>query len=195
MSLGQDLMHAAFWLELARSDLATWIQLTPYVYAVIEGVHLVGIAFFFGPILLLDLALLGLLPRLSGRPTERFLLSIAAPAFAVVAASGTLMFISAADRYAASPVFVAKLGIIFLGGTNAVAIKLADGQRAHVGDKAHRRRPIGRVVAVVSLLVWLSAIVLGRSMGYELRKPPPMDFDALPWLGNENSLPLLDQPT
>src|SRR5690606_33934033 len=97
MGFWHDLTHAPFWLELARSDLAVWIQLTPYAYAALEGVHLVGIAFFFGPILLLDLMLLGLLPRLAAGPAQRFLSSIIVPAFAVVAVSGVLMFVSSAD--------------------------------------------------------------------------------------------------
>ena len=52
----------SFWQELARGDLATWIQLTPYAYATLEGIHLIGVAVFFGSVFLLDLRLLGLMP-------------------------------------------------------------------------------------------------------------------------------------
>jgi len=50
MSFWHDPTYAEFWLGIARGDLATWIQLTPYVYATFEGIHLVGVAFFFGSI-------------------------------------------------------------------------------------------------------------------------------------------------
>ena len=49
MDLWRDPAYTAFWLDLARSDLAVWLQLTPYVYAALEGIHLVGVASFFGP--------------------------------------------------------------------------------------------------------------------------------------------------
>ena len=88
MSFWENPTYAEFWLEIARGDLATWIQLTPYVYAVFEGIHLVGAAFFFGSIFLLDLRLLGFAPQLLAGPTGRFLLRIAGPAFAVLAVSG-----------------------------------------------------------------------------------------------------------
>ena len=90
MSFWQDLTHAALWLEIARGELATRIQLTPYAFAVLEGVHLVGVAFFFGSIFLLDLRLLGLIPRLLTGPAGRFLLRISVPAFAVVAVRAPL---------------------------------------------------------------------------------------------------------
>ena len=181
MELWHDLTHASFWLELARGDLATWIQLTPYAYAAIEGVHLVGIAFLFGPIFLLDLRLLGLLPRLITGPTGRFLLNVTAPAFAVVAVSGILMFVSAADRYAASPVFLIKMAAIVLGGTNALVFHIAVWPRVDVWSERRRTPRTARTAAIVSMLVWTSVIVLGRWMGYELREPPEMDFESLPW--------------
>ena len=188
MEFWRDATHASFWLELARGDLATWIQLTPYLYAAIEGVHLVGIAFFFGPIFLLDLRLLGLLPRLVVGSTGRFLLSITAPAFAVVAVSGILMFISSADRYAASPVFIIKMAAIVMGGTNALVFHVAAWGRVDVWGEGRRTPWIAHTAAIVSVLVWMSVIVLGRWMGYELRKPPEMDFDTLPWLDSVGEL-------
>lgn len=182
MAFWHDLAHAPFWLELARGDLATWIQLTPYVYAAIEGVHLVGVAFFFGPIFLLDLRLLGLLPGLAVGPTSRFLLRITGSAFAVVAASGILLFIPSADRYAESTVFFIKMTSIAIGGVNALALHIASRQRGDVRREARRSPWIAHTAAIVSMLVWINVIVLGRWLGYELREPPEMDLDALPWL-------------
>lgn len=112
MSFWESPAYTAFWLDVARGDLATWLQLTPYAYAALEGVHLVGVAFFFGAIAVLDLRLLGLMPRLDTRSAARFLLRIAIPAFVLIAVSGALMFVASADRYAVSPTFFAKLAAI-----------------------------------------------------------------------------------
>ena len=140
MSFWENPTYAEFWLEIARGDLATWIQLTPYVYAVFEGIHLVGVAFFFGSIFLLDLRLLGLMPQLLAAPAGRFLLRIAGPAFVLLAVSGTLLFVPSADRYAASPVFFLKLGAIAAGGLNALAFHLAAWRRVDAWSRRRGRR-------------------------------------------------------
>ena len=179
MSFWQDPTHAAFWLEIARGDLATWIQLTPYAFAVLEGVHLVGVAFFFGSIFLLDLRLLGLAPKLLAGPAGRFLLRISVPEFALVAVSGVLLFVPSADRYAASAMFLAKMGALVLGGVNALAFHVAAWRR--VDDWGHDGRTprAARMTAIVSVAVWVGVIALGRSMGYERREAPGVDVDTL----------------
>jgi hypothetical protein len=180
MSFWQDPTHAEFWLELARGDLATWIQLTPYAYATFEGVHLIGVAFFFGAIFLLDLRLLGLAPQLLAGPASHFLLKIAGPAFALLAVSGALLFVPSADRYAASPVFYLKLGAMAVGGLNALAFHLTAWQRVEVWNARARPPWSVRAAAIVSVLVWIAVIALGRGMGYESRRPPAADLDTLP---------------
>ena len=143
MSFWHDLTHAALWLDIARGDLAAWIQLTPYAFAVLEGVHLVGVAFFFGSIFLLDLRLLGLIPKLLAGPAGRFLLRISVPAFVLVAVSGVLLFVPSADRYAASATFLVKMGVLVIGGMNALAFHIAAWRR--VDDWGGRTRgAVGR---------------------------------------------------
>ena len=182
MSFWEDPAYTAFWLGVARGDLATWLQLTPYAYATLEGVHLVGVAFFFGAIVLLDLRVLGFMPRLVADPAARFLLRISVPAFALLAVSGALMFVASADRYAVSPTFFAKLAAIGAGGLNALAFHAAAWQRADGWNERTHAPSIARATAVVSVLIWVGVIVLGRAMGYERRQPAPSDLDTLPWL-------------
>jgi hypothetical protein len=178
--LWHDPEYAAFWLGVARGDLAVWIQLTPYVYAALEGVHLVGVAFFFGAILLLDLRVLGLMPRLPARPAAQLLLRICGAAFVVLAVSGALMFVPSADRYAASPVFFIKMGATAAGGLNALAFHFGPWQQVDAWGRRARAPSTARAAAVISVLVWIGVITLGRSMGYERREPPPIDFE-LDW--------------
>jgi hypothetical protein len=175
-------MHSPFWLELTRGELATWIQLTPYVYAAFEGIHLVGVAFFLGSILLLDLRLLGLMPQVLVASLGRFLLGISVPAFMLVAASGILLFVPSADRHAASPVFLVKLGVIALGGLNAFALHVAAWRRTDAMHAADRIPWIGRVAAAVSILLWVVVIVLGRAMGYAPRAAPDVDPGTTLWI-------------
>ena len=180
MSFWHDSTYAAFWLGIARGDLATWIQSTPYVYAMFEGIHLVGVAFFFGSIFLLDLRLLGLMPGLRAGPAGRFLLRISVPAFVLATVSGILLFVPSADRYAASPVFFTKMGAVAAGGLNALAFHIAAWQRVDSWGEGPRTPWTARTTAVVSVLVWVSVIALGRWIGYERREPPEVDLDTLP---------------
>lgn len=182
MSFWQDPAYTAFWLDVARGDLATWLQLTPYAYATLEGIHLIGVAFFFGAIVLLDLRVIGFMPRLVAGPAARFLLRISIAAFALLAVSGALLFVPSADRYAASPTFFAKLAAIAAGGLNALAFHVAAWRRADAGGERTHAPSTARATAVVSVLVWVSVIALGRAMGYERREPPPSDVDTLLWL-------------
>jgi len=170
-------MYAAFWLDVARGDLATWLQLTPYAYATLEGIHLVGVAFFFGAIFLLDLRLLGLMPQLVAGPVARFLLRISAPAFGLLAVSGALLFVPSADRYAASPVFFIKMAAIAVGGLNALAFHVTTWRRVDVWGRQTPTPWTARATAVVSVLVWISVIALGRWMGYERRDPPGAELE------------------
>ena len=88
----------------------------------------------------------------------------------LVTLSGVLLFVPHADRYAVSPVFFVKMSAMVAGGLNALAFHA-------------RRAPrwTGRTTAVVSVLVWLSVLALGRWMGYERREPPEFDLDLLPF--------------
>lgn len=179
MASWHDLTHAALWLELARGGLAEWIQLTPYVFAALEGIHLVGIAFFFGAIFLLDLRLLGLMSKLRTGPTARFLLRISAPAFVLVALSGALLFVPSADRYAASGTFLAKMIALGIGGLNALAFHVGPWRRVEAWGRDAPTPWPARTTAIVSVLVWISVIVLGRSMGYERREALEVDPETL----------------
>lgn len=180
MDFWRDPAYAAFWLDVARSDLAVWLQLTPYVYAVLEGVHLVGVALFFGSILLLDLRLLGLTPELPVQPVGRFLLRICAAGLLLLAVSGALMFVPSADRYAASPVFLVKMGALAAGACNALVMHVTQWRDVDAWERRARVPGTVRAAAVVSVLVWLGVIALGRAMGYERREPPQVDFE-LDW--------------
>ena len=167
-----------YWEELARGDLATFIQLTPYAYATLEGVHLVGVAFFFGAVVLLDLRLLGSMQQLAAAATTRFLLRICVPAFVLLAASGVLLFVPSADRYASSPVFFVKMGAIVAGGVNALAFHVTTWRGVDISRQRRGGTPwSARLPAIVSIVLWIAVIALGRSMGYERRDPPPADIE------------------
>ena len=128
-------------------------------YPIVNALHIVGIALLFGAIVPLDLRLAGW--RRDAAAVDglaRLLLPVAVFGFLLAAAAGLLLFATDAAAYAASPLFQAKMVLIAAALANAWALRRVD----------WRRTPSRRVsvAAAVSVLLWLSVIVLGRLVGY-----------------------------
>jgi hypothetical protein len=79
-------------------------------------------------------------------------------AFALAAASGGLLFISAATELAANPAFRLKLVLILMAGVNALVF--------HARDSLRRQDRLARWQAGASLLIWLAVIGAGRMIAY-----------------------------
>ena len=79
-------------------------------------------------------------------------------AFALAAASGGLLFISAATELAANPAFRLKLVLILMAGVNALVF--------HARDSLRRQDRWARWQAGASLLIWLAVIAAGRMIAY-----------------------------
>ncbi len=127
-----------------------------YAYPLVNALHIIGIATLFGAILALDLRILGAGRRIKFEPLEAYLTRMALAGFALAALAGLLLFASAATDYAASPVFRVKMAAILLAGFNALVYRTL---RARGFE-----RP--RIVAALSIALWLAAILLGRAIGY-----------------------------
>lgn len=130
-------------------------------YPLVNALHIVGIALLFGSIVPLDLRLAGW--RRTGGDLEelsRLLLPVAIAGFLLAASAGLLLFATDARAYASSPLFQAKVLVIAAALGNALLLRTIDWREARPGDR--------RVAAAgaASLLLWLSAIFLGRLVGY-----------------------------
>ncbi len=151
--------------SLQGSAFAASLRGSTGLYPLVNAGHIVGIALLFGAIVPLDLRLIGLWRRMPLDSLGRVLVPTAATGFAIAAMAGALLFIAKATDYAASPVFQVKM--IFLAAALANVVGLA------IIGRVHRTRadpttplPSQRVLGAVSLVFWLSVIVLGRLIGY-----------------------------
>ena len=80
---------------------------------------------------------------------------------------GMLLFITRATQYANSSRFVAKMVVVAAGSVNALALHMAvpdDRSQAHWTTSRLPARV--RFAAGISLAAWLSALTLGRLVGY-----------------------------
>ncbi len=149
--------------------LPTGIRNSLYLFPLIEAVHVVGLTMVFGTILVIDLRLLG---RAS---THRPFTVVAADvlrwtwaAFALAATTGGLMFMTNAASYYYNPYFRAKMALLVLAGVNMLGFELTARRSVHLWDRDAAAPLIGRVVATVSLILWLGVIVMGRWVGFTL---------------------------
>jgi hypothetical protein len=138
-----------------------------WTYGVVNLIHILGVASFFGAVLVLDLRLMGLwrkvaLPAIS-EPTVR----VAAMGFVISAISGVCLLATKATEYVGNPFLYIKFPAIGVGLLNAVALHSLSAWKQHkMRELTLREQSKLAVFGGVSLFCWLTAITAGRMIGY-----------------------------
>ncbi|MDH4987162.1 hypothetical protein QEZ47_16860 [Aminobacter anthyllidis] len=127
-------------------------------YPVVNAVHIAAIGALLTSVTLLDLRILGALRTLPEHPFMVLMRRTALLAFGVAALSGLLLFSVRASHYAQLPVFLAKMVLIVLAGTNFVVFAAVE------SGKGHRRAL--RLLAVLSIMLWCAVLLCGRFIGF-----------------------------
>ena len=176
---------AAVLASLESSSLAVAIRTTMAAFALIESAHVLGLTLVFGTILIIDLRLLGL--AWTRRPFSLIadeVLRWTWIAFAISAVTGALMFITNAAAYYQNWYFRAKMLLLVVAGVNMVFFEITDRRRVISWDRERSAPLAGRIVATLSLAIWIGVIFLGRWVAYApaATAPPPgeeVDFEKL----------------
>ena len=174
---------STFLASLESSGIATGIRNSLYVFPLIESTHVFGLAMVFGTIAIIDLRLLGVAStRRSFRKMASDILKWTWAAFAVTAVTGALMFITNAGVYYHNFFFRTKMVMLALAGINMLVFELTAGRSIHRWDKAPSAPMMGRTTAVLSLVIWISIIFLGRWIGFTTTRStiapaPEINFD------------------
>ncbi|WP_084455709.1 DUF6644 family protein [Novosphingobium rosa] len=156
--------------------LFNWLSGTSWASAIAEGallfpwietVHVLCLTLVFGTIAVVDLRLLGW--QSTHRPVrvlERELVPVTWAAFAGAALTGFLLFASSAGKYAANPMFQAKMLLLALAGVNMAVFNFGIGRS--VGRWGDDIRPplAARVAGGLSLILWTAIIVVARWIGF-----------------------------
>jgi hypothetical protein len=181
-----DIVAALDWLQ--KTSLAVQIRDSLYTFPLLESAHVIGFALVFGTIVIVDLRLLGVAS--AHRPFQRLAadtLKWTWLAFALTAVTGVLMFITNATVYYNNAYFRAKVVLLVLAAVNVGVFELTEGRRAKAWEHLPSAPPLGRVVAVVSLVVWIGVIATGRMIGFTVTRgtaePAPVEIDLEDLLG------------
>jgi len=150
------------WLE--RTSLSVAINESLWAFAVVEAIHLVALAVIGGAVLVVDLRLLGLAFQ---EQRVGDVARVAQPWFvwslAAMLLTGFALFLSlAASKYYVHDYFWVKM--YFLAG--AMLFSFLIRQRVIMGDDARANSALGKVVAIVSLVLWSGVGFAGKAIGY-----------------------------
>ena len=157
------------------NELWDWIQNTElsfqigatYWFPLLESIHVLGVAFLVGSILVVDLRLLGVtalnytFTTLSKELTRWTWL-----AFTIAIVTGLGLFISRPGAYADNPAFQIKLGLLICAGLNLLAFRRFTVATEAAWDTAAIIPRPARIAGLLSLVLWAGVIVAGRWVGH-----------------------------
>jgi uncharacterized membrane protein len=153
------MVHA---FEPSPANFAAAMVASKWVWALNMDVHFIGLALIIGIIGILDLRILGLLRQVPIGPLHRFVPWAIFGLFLNIV-TGFLAYIGESENYVYSAPFWLKMLCLMLLGVNVVAFYMTD-----IFD---RTEPLGtgedapgsaKLIAVCSLVLWLTMITMGR---------------------------------
>ena len=146
-----------------------WMEHTPVgvairgsgsLIALVEGVHLVGLALLIGTILMVDLSLLGL--GIRRHPTSRIAGELARWTIAglvIMLISGPLMLSSEAVKCYRTPAFWIKMALLVA----AVVFHFSTHQKLALAEGADSA-PRAKLIAWASLALWTAVALAGKAI-------------------------------
>lgn len=155
----------AEWLQsLGASPVAAFLRDSTVGYATLNGAHILAIGLIIGSIATLDLRVLGLFRGAPLADLSRPLSRVAAFGVLCAIVTGFLLFSVRPLAYAQNPAFLAKISLVAVGIANALILRANRRWRfALHGEPPHASV---RIAAILSLLIWASAVMAGRWIGF-----------------------------
>jgi hypothetical protein len=162
MSLLMEFLKA-----LEATPVATAVSQSTWLFPTIETLHVLSNTLVVGTIMIVDLRLINVTSR--NRPVSALMretLPITWIAFACAVITGSLLFSSSATKYAHCWEFDLKMGMLLLAGINMAVFHLGSYRSVELWDRASMT-PVGaRIAGGLSLVIWVSVVVLGRWVGF-----------------------------
>ncbi|MBL4581961.1 MAG: hypothetical protein JKY29_09100 [Gammaproteobacteria bacterium] len=150
---------------LETTELATWVAVSLWGYPIMLSLHVMGLAVVVGIFSMRDLCLLGLFPGI--RPSTFLGLGkLGWVGFIVNALSGFALFSSQATVFVTSVPFLVKIVCIVAGMVLAGVIQSRLRAEVALSDAVVAISKSTKIIASISLMLWLAAIIAGRLIAY-----------------------------
>lgn len=146
---------------LRETPLGDAVRNMPGLFPATEMAHFIGLSLLIGVMLVVDLRILGAFRQTSYNSVLK-LLPLAVLGFAINLISGVFFIAGNPYLYFTNPAFFVKLGVIALGGLNALWFTFAEHRQIAGLDSDATAPLLARVMAGASLAMWIAVILLGR---------------------------------
>jgi hypothetical protein len=162
----QAVLDAARWLQ--GSALGHFMRESgAWTYAIVNLMHILGVASLFGSVLVLDLRLVGVGRRVPLAALADATVPVAAAGFLIAATTGVGLLVTKATEYVGNPFLAIKFPAIALALINVLVIRRTEAWRARAQrELTVREQRRLAILGGVSLACWLTAIAAGRLIAY-----------------------------
>jgi hypothetical protein len=161
-----SLINFLNWLQ--HTWWAVGIKESDFVFPLIEGSHILSLSFSVGMVMILDMRLLRISFR--SQPVSLLmgqLMPWTMTGFAVMLLTGFLLFAAQAVKVYGNTFFRIKMVLMLLAGLNALYYQVR--YYPKMAEWERTKTPLGvRIIAVLSLILWIGVIACGRTTAYEL---------------------------
>ena len=157
-------------------DVCRWLEGTPgsvalhesiWVYPIVESVHVLTLCLFLGMTVMIDLRLLG--ANLATTPVSQVYRRLAPwmmAGFAIMVASGALLFYAAPVKTYFNIFFRLKMILLLMAGLNAGVFHLITSRTMPQWDWEKKPPVRARLAGAVSLALWAAVAICGRMIAY-----------------------------
>ncbi|HEX4025377.1 MAG TPA: DUF6644 family protein [Steroidobacteraceae bacterium] len=157
----------AFAVWLSNTPLSLLIQNVSWIIPTVQTIHILSIAIVMSSVFMLHLRIIGPMGR--GQPlaavARRFLPWIWCT-LVVLLLSGTTLIIGEPGRSLQNPAFLAKMSMLIAVVLLTLFFQRGLRRDALFWDSSAGRRASARLIAVVSLLLWVGILFAGRWIAY-----------------------------
>ncbi len=144
--------------------IATFMH-TKWGWPAAESIHFIGLSLLVGAIGVFDLRLLGVARRIPIAALHK-LVPWGLAGFGITIISGVPFLMTEPNQYIYNPSFHFKMLFIVVAGINALSFYAMDFRRVTLPGASPDAPRSAKVIAAVSLSMWISVIVAGRLLTF-----------------------------
>ena len=159
-------LHAfAEWLS--QTQISQVVQNVSWIIPSVQSVHILCIAIVISAVFMVDLRLLGVIGRSqpTAAYTSRFLTWIW-PTLVVLLLTGSVLITGEPSRSLENPAFQTKMVLLILAMITTAVLQRPTFKDPAYWELTAGHRMSARVLAVISLLLWVGIVFAGRWIAY-----------------------------
>ena len=148
---------------LTAESIANFTSGNTWVWPTAEALHFIGLWLLFGPLVIINLRLLGVLKGMSFAAVHR-LMPWSMLGLAVNLVTGMMFLIAAPGQYVENVSFFWKIGLLLLAGFNLLYLTIFEGPW-EVGPESTAPMRV-KAVAGSALILWIGVMYFGRMLPF-----------------------------